>query len=315
MGSRNWDFSEQLTLYGPEAALREGVSAGLPLKPEAAEKYCRWVAVTHYENFQIASFLLPRPLRRDFHNIYAYCRWSDDLGDEVGDTKRATQLLDWWRTQLDSLFAGEPNRHPVMVALAGTLQRHALPKQPFADLLSAFLQDQQTLRYDSLIELEDYCRRSADPVGRLVLGLAGAADDPENIRLSDSICTGLQLANFCQDMRRDAAINRIYAPRELWERHHINEEMILAGQPLPELRAMLREFVSIAKKKLNDGAELSQRVPRWLALDVRLFRAGGLAILSQIERLQYDVWTKRPEVSRWRKGKLLMGAMIGVGSR
>lgn len=310
MGSRRWDFSEQLARFGPETISSGTAAENSELALREAETYCRWVAETHYENFQIASFLLPRLLRRDFHNIYAYCRWSDDLGDEVGDPQKASQLLDWWREQLDCLFAGEPNHHPVMRALAGTLQRHALPKQPFADLLSAFLQDQHKFRYDSMSELEDYCRRSADPVGRLVLGLAGAADDPQNLWLSDSICTGLQLANFCQDMRRDAAIGRIYAPRELWQQHGVTEGELLAGRPLPHMQAMLEEFVELAENYLDRGFELVRRVPRWLALDVRLFRAGGLAILSEIERAKFDVWTERPEVSRWRKGKLLIGALV-----
>lgn len=302
-------------MYGPEGIVRapERVSAAQPgLTPdgsEEAERYCRWVAQTHYENFQIASRLLPRLLRRDFHNIYAYCRWSDDLGDEVGDAQTAARLLDWWREQLELLFAGGPNRHPVMRALTGTLERHALPKQPFVDLLSAFLQDQHKLRYDSLVELQDYCRRSANPVGRLVLGLADAADDEENLRLSDSICTGLQLANFCQDMQRDAILGRIYAPRELCVRHGVTEQQILAGRPRPELQAMLKEFVELAKNYLVGGGQLIERVPRWLALDVRLFRAGGLAILSEIERSNFDVWTRRPEVSRWRKGRLLINAL------
>ncbi len=312
MGSRRWDFSEQLALYGP-GQLRSDTSgvetaSAAPSRTEA-EQYCRWVAETHYENFQIASFLLPRLLRRDFHNIYAYCRWSDDLGDEIGQPQLAAQLLDWWREQLDTLFAGGPNRHPVMCALAGTLERHALPKQPFADLLSAFLQDQHKFRYDSMLELIDYCRRSADPVGRLILGLAGAANDEQNLRLSDSICTGLQLANFCQDMQRDAAIGRIYAPRDLWQRHGVTELQIVSGKPLPEMQAMLEEFVGLAKNYLDQGRELAGRVPRWLALDVRLFRAGGLAILREIEQLNFDVWTQRPQVSRWRKGKLLVGAL------
>ena len=324
MGSSRWDFSEQLELYGPGSTTASAAIAGIaepgtfaapacnPLPTidrAAAESYCRWVAETHYENFQITSRLLPRLLRRDFHNIYAYCRWSDDLGDEVGDPERAAELLGWWQLQLNDLFAGGPTTHPVMCALAGTLERHALPRQPFDDLLSAFRQDQHILRYDSLAELEDYCRRSANPVGRLVLGLAHAAEDEENLRLSDSICTGLQIANFCQDMQRDAAMGRIYAPRELWQRHGVTEAQLLSAQPLPELRSLLREFVGLAKNYLEAGGGLMARVPRWLALDVRLFRAGGLAILEEIERAEWDVWTRRPQVSRWRKVQLLMGAM------
>ncbi|MCC6508659.1 MAG: squalene synthase HpnC [Pirellulaceae bacterium] len=318
MGRDKWDFSKQLAEFGPDRVTHRLDSL------DQAQAYCRFVAQSHYENFQIVSRLLPRLLRQDFHNIYAYCRWSDDLADETANRQQATALLGWWQAQLDHLFtwqasqptdavlssAALPPLHPVMQALGPTIIRHNLPKQPFDDLLSAFVQDQSTSRYDSFVELNDYCRRSANPVGRLVLGLARAADDPENLRLSDEICTGLQLANFCQDMQRDAAMGRIYAPRELWGRHGVDESMLMNARVTPQLRQMLREFVQVARGRLDAGAMLAARVPRWLALDVRLFRAGGLAILREIERQNFDVWTRRPTVSKWHKIRLLIRACV-----
>jgi squalene synthase HpnC len=275
-----------------------------------AQSYCRRVAHAHYENFQIASFLIPRKLRQDFYNIYAFCRWADDCGDEVADPATATGLLHWWQHELEALYAGQAPRHPVMRALATTLAEHKLEQTHFTDLISAFLQDQSQRRYASESELADYCRRSANPVGRLVLGLARADHDPENLRLSDHICTGLQLANFCQDMARDARMDRIYAPRSLWNSHQVDEAQLLAAGPTPALQGLLQDWVAQAAEHLNAGAALVQRVPRWLATDVHLFRAGGLAILQEITTANYDVWTRRPKVSKLRKLGLLIGALV-----
>ena len=303
-----WDFFAELTQFGPSG---DGLNRVQSLAQ--AEAYCRYVALTHYENFQIASWLLPRALRQDFFNLYAYCRWSDDCADEAGSPDRATQLLAWWQSELDSLFRGEPPHHPVMRALANTITRHDLPSAPFNDLISAFVQDQERQRYETSDELMDYCRRSANPVGRLLLGLGRAAEDAENLRLSDHICTGLQLVNFCQDMACDARLGRIYAPRELWAAHGVDEAMILAAEATPQLQGMLSEWVATARRELDAGRWLVQRVPRWLALDVRLFRAGGLAIASEIQRARYDVWTRRPTVSKFCKLRLLaqgMGASL-----
>jgi squalene synthase HpnC len=301
-----WDFFEQLAEFGPEGRRRTS-----PISQAQAEAYCRRVARDHYENFQVASWFLPRHLRQDFVNIYAYSRWADDCADEVGSRDEALRLLDWWQGELERLFAGQPAQHPVMRALATTIQRHGLSKTPFLDLISAFAQDQVKRRYESAAELDDYCRRSANPVGRLLLGLGGCDADAENVRLSDSICTGLQLANFCQDMARDAGLDRIYAPRQLWTAHGVDEAMILAARPTPPLKAMLRTWVSRARADLDAGGALPERLPKWLALDVRLFRGGGLAILDEIARAGYDVWTRRPVVSKLRKLRLLAAALVG----
>jgi squalene synthase HpnC len=310
VGRTSWDFRAQLASYGPVGTL-----ARQPVSLYEAEVYCQQVASRHYENFQIASWFLPRLLRQDFYNIYAYCRWSDDCADEACDRTEATALLSWWQSELDALFRGEPPSHPVMCALSSTIARHGLPKKPFADLLSAFRQDQLQTRYETLEELNEYCRRSASPVGRLLLGLAQATDDRENLRLSDAICTGLQLANFCQDMARDAALGRIYVPREIWRCHDVDEAMILAARATPQLQAMLARFVAHAREPLTAGAPLAARLPAWLSLDVDLFRAGGLAILDQIERVEFDVWTRRPTVSKFRKLQLLLRCYVASLAR
>lgn len=322
-----WDFFAELAQFGPVDKRMEYARWSAQITPAgtsrpigdasggalaAAEAYCRSVAHRHYENFQIASWFVPKHLRQDFANIYAYCRWSDDCADEAGSRTAAMELLTWWQGELDSLFRGETPRHPVMQALATTVERHRLPPNPFFELLSAFSQDQVKQRYETHDEVLDYCQRSANPVGQLVLGLAHAADDAENLRLSDHICTGLQLANFCQDMARDAAMGRIYAPRELWAEHRVDEAMLLAARPTPELRSLLEQWVALAREQLEAGEALVQRAPRWLAVDVRLFRAGGRAILDQIERAHFDVWTRRPTVSKTRKLQLLLSACLGI---
>ena len=305
MDRSRWDFFAELADFGPT-----GKRSQSELTLAQAEAYCRFVAQVHYENFQIVSWFLPRHLRQDFMNIYAYCRWADDCADEASNTGEATALLAWWRGELSGLFDGRPPRHPVMRALKKTVARHHLPQAPFNDLISAFAQDQVQQRYDSHDQLLDYCRRSANPVGRLVLGLGQAATEAETLRWSDHICTGLQLANFCQDMARDARLGRIYAPRELWREHGVDEAMILAARPTPQLKAMLKAWVGVARNELDAGAKLVERVPRWLALDVQLFRSGGLAILDQIAGADYDVWTRRPTVSKLRKLRLLLSAMM-----
>ncbi|MFO1065022.1 MAG: squalene synthase HpnC [Pirellulales bacterium] len=305
MGRREWNFSDELSEWGPGGSR----TAPLPTLREACE-YTQYVALTHYENFHVAGLLLPRELRQDFYNVYAYCRWSDDLGDEIGDSSQSLRLLSWWEEELDRCFAGSAS-HPVMIALHSTVNKIGCSPQPFHDLLSAFRQDQSVTRYDTRDSLVDYCRRSADPVGRLVLCLAGVTVDTEMLRLSDSICTGLQLANFCQDMQRDAAGGRIYAPRDLQACHGVTESMILAQQVTEPLRAMLREWTMQTREYFEIGKPLERMVDAaWLRSDLRLFRTGGLAILDAIERFKFDVWTRRPVVSKWKKASLLFSALI-----
>src|SRR5580704_11685535 len=184
---------------------------------DESSSYTHWLATHHYENFQVVSFLLPKRLHQDFYNVYAFCRWADDLGDEIGDTAESLRLLAWWREQLHAMYAGRAS-HPVFVALEDTARRHQLPMGLFDDLIKAFEQDQTVTRYQTFEDLFDYCRYSANPVGRLVLGLCGYRDEARQA-LSDATCTALQLANFWQDVIVDLEKDRVYLPLGLLEAH------------------------------------------------------------------------------------------------
>jgi len=188
-------------LLAPKDFVRDQAAmAARPTVPEA-QSYTRWLATHHYENFHVVSWLLPKRLHQDFYNVYSYCRWADDLGDEMGDTAESLRLLAWWRENLLAMYAGRAT-HPVFVALQGTVARYSIPQRPFEDLIDAFVQDQTVTRYRNWDELFGYCRGSANPVGRLVLYLCGYSD-AERQRLSDATCTALQLANFWQDVTVD----------------------------------------------------------------------------------------------------------------
>ncbi len=278
-----------------------------PPSLEEARAYCRRLADSHYENFHVASWFLPRKLRPHFHSIYTYCRISDDLGDEVGNPEQSLALLDLWQGELDACYRGE-TRHPVFVALAETIRACDIPKQPFADLLTAFRQDQTVTRFAAMRDVLDYSRYSANPVGRLVLYACGYRD-PELCQLSDFTCTGLQLANFWQDVTRDYGKGRIYLPLEDMERHGVREEEIAAGAATPRFRELLHFEVDYTRQMLRQGMPLISLVDRELALDLDLFSRGGLEILSAIERQNYDVLSSRPVVSKRRKLGLLLRAL------
>jgi squalene synthase HpnC len=276
---------------------------------DEARAYCRRLAESHYENFHVASIFLPEALRPHFHAIYAYCRISDDLGDEVGDREQALALLDLWSRELDACFAGNV-RHPVFVALAETIRACSIPKEPFADLLKAFRQDQTVTRYASMQDLLGYCRNSAAPVGRLVLYACGEADE-ERFRLSDATCNALQLANFWQDVRRDFAKGRIYLPKDDMDRFGVGEETISGGEPTQEFRALLRHEVVYTRGLFEEGLALTGMVHRDLALDIELFSSGGMELLRAIERRDYDVLAVRPTLSKRTKLKLALRAVGG----
>lgn len=297
-------FSDELARFGPNQA--ESVST------EQALAYCTRWATSHPENFMVASVLLPRSLRQDFHNIYTYCRWSDDLADKIDDPHQSLLYLDWWQTALEQCPSGQP-RQPILIALQQTIRRHNLELEPFADLLHAFRQDQQVNRYANDDELVGYCQRSANPVGRILLQLARAVT-PTSLRLSDAVCTGLQLANFCQDMSRDAEQGRIYLPYSRWLEHGVDEAMLLGRHATPELRRALGQWVGAARQSLLEGWPLVELVPRWMRTDVDLFVRGGLAILQAIEAQQCDVWTVRPQVSKWTQAKLLANSLMNRNS-
>jgi squalene synthase HpnC len=272
-----------------------------------AEAYTRWLATHHYENFHVVSFLLPKRLHQDFYNVYAYCRWADDLADETGDRAESLRLLAWWRGELDAMYQGRAT-HPVLVALGPTVRRYAIPRQPFADLIEAFVQDQTVTRYRDWEHLFGYCRNSANPVGRLVLYLCGYAD-AERQRLSDATCTALQLANFWQDVGVDLAKDRVYLPIQVMERHGCRVEDLLARRATPGFREAMREAVAKARDLFGEGLPLVRMVDRRLALDIDLFSRGGLRVLQKIERQGYDVLAARPAVTRAERVGLLVGSL------
>ncbi|MGO9326403.1 MAG: squalene synthase HpnC [Terracidiphilus sp.] len=274
---------------------------------DQARDYCRHLAETHYENFHVATWFLPARLQPHFHSIYAYCRISDDLGDEVPDKSAALALLDLWGRELDACYEGRA-RHPVFVALAETIRACSIPKEPFADLLVAFRQDQTVTRYATMDDVLGYCRYSANPVGRLVLYACGEVND-ENFRLSDATCSALQLANFWQDVRVDFAKDRVYIPQDDMRQFGVTDETIAGGVATPEFRALLHHEVDFARALFLQGLPLIGRVNRDLALDLDLFSRGGLEILRAIERRKYDVLGARPAISKLTKISLTARAL------
>jgi squalene synthase HpnC len=291
----------------PAEFVRSPEALSTPYAPAVARAYTRWLARRHYENFHVVSFLLPRRLRQDFYNVYAYCRWADDLGDEMGGRAESLKLLEWWRAELDAMYAGRAT-HPVFVALIGTVQKHAIPRQPFADLIQAFVQDQTVARYRDWEELFGYCRYSANPVGRLVLHLCGYSD-AERQRLSDATCTALQLANFWQDVTVDLLKDRVYIPLEVLERHGYTVEELRARRFTPAFREVMREAVERAHELFREGLPLSRMVGRRLALDLDLFSRGGLRVLEKIAGRDYDVLAARPSISKAERARLLLGSL------
>lgn len=274
-----------------------------------AQEYCRRLARSHYENFSVASWFLPERLRQHFFNVYAYCRISDDLGDEVGNPAQALQLLDQWERELNACYEGSP-RHPVFVALAGTVRECGIPKHEFSDLLTAFRQDQTTPRYQMFDDLLGYCRNSANPVGHLVLYLCGYKD-AERQKLSDFTCTALQLANFWQDVSVDYAKGRIYLPLEDLRRFGVSEDEIRDAENTPAFCEMMKFEVARAREWFEQGRPLVRKVSRELAIDIDLFSRGGMEILNAIERQGCAVLGRRPAISRARKLALVARAAWG----
>jgi squalene synthase HpnC len=287
------------------------IAAKLPADgcaPEEAQAYTRWLATHHYENFNVASWLLPKELHQHFYNLYAYCRWADDLGDEIPARERALELLDWWERELDACYEGRPS-HPVFVALRETIAAKDVPRQPFADLLKAFRQDQVVKRYQTWDAVLDYCVYSANPVGRLVLYLCGYRDE-ERQRLSDATCTALQLANFWQDVSRDLEIGRIYIPLDRAAAHGLSEADIVGRKFDRRYVALMEELIEYTRKLFHKGMPLVKRVEGKLSVDLEMFSRGGLAVLDAIEAMGYDTLHRRPEVSKAKQVGLLGRALI-----
>ena len=281
----------------------------IPASPPSlseAQEYCARLARTHYENFSVASWFLPKRLRRHFFNVYAYCRISDDLGDEVDDPAASLELLDQWEQELNACYSGAP-RHPVFVALAETVKQFDIPQHEFSDLLRAFRQDQTVTRFETFADVLAYCRYSANPVGHLVLYLCGYRD-AERQQLSDFTCTALQLANFWQDVTVDYEKGRIYLPLEDLRRFAVTEQDIAAKRNTPAFRSLMQFEVTRAREWFDRGEPLIANVDRELALDLELFTRGGQEILIAIEKQDYAVLGQRPSISKPRKLALVARA-------
>ena len=276
---------------------------------EQSRAYCERLARSHYENFSVASWFLPARLRQHFFNVYAYCRISDDLGDEVGNPAASLLLLDQWQRELDACYAGSP-RHPVFVALAETVRKFEIPQHEFSDLLVAFRQDQTITRYETFDDLLGYCRNSANPVGHLVLYLGGYRD-AERQKLSDYTCTALQLANFWQDVSVDYEKGRIYLPLESLRRFGVSEEDLTANRNTSSFCEMMRFEVARAREWFERGLPLVGKVDKELAIDLELFTRGGQEILKAIEKQGYAVLGRRPSISKSRKLALVARAALG----
>ena len=306
---------EDLKRFGPEQS--EALSEADALA------YTRRLASASRENFHVITRLLPARLRDDFANTYAFCRWADDLGDEVGDEQTSLRLLQWWDDQLLDCFAGRA-RHPVFVALRRTVERHDLPIAPFRDLLSAFRQDQHTRRYDSCLQLLDYCARSANPVGRLVLMICGHREE-HLLRLSDATCTGLQFVNFWQDVRRDASDRgRVYVPADVAQRHGLDiDDVIRAVRGSKEAERAIRvpliettrELCAWTATFFHEGRKVLSLVSPDARPAITLFTLGGEAVLNAIRRRGFDIWTNRPTIGRLGKLRILIQAWAAAAMR
>jgi squalene synthase HpnC/squalene synthase HpnD len=285
--------------------------------PESAQRYTRWLATHHYENFNVASWLLPKELHQHFYNLYAYCRWADDLGDEIPDARRALELLNWWQEQLNACYEGRPS-HAVFVALRETIIAKDIPKQPFADLLKAFCYDQTHKRYPTWDSVLDYCTYSANPVGRLVLYLCGYRDEPRQ-NLSDATCTALQLANFWQDVSRDLEKGRVYIPLDIAAQHNVSEDDIVARRFSDNYVSLMKDLIAQTRSLFEEGLPLAQQVEGKLRLDLEMFSRGGIAVLDAIESTGYNTLHRRPVISKTKQvtllGRVLIGQLFPVRTR
>ncbi len=310
---------------------------------QEAQQYCARLAHSHYENFSVVTWFLPKHLHQHFYNVYAYCRISDDLGDEVGDPQQALALLDAWEAELNATYlslvqpplrdvrksieeleregsevrgqgSGTAPRHPVFIALRETIRELDIPREPFANLLTAFRQDQTITRYPTFEDLLGYCVNSANPVGHLVLYVCGYRDAERQL-LSDHTCTALQLANFWQDVAVDYAKGRIYLPLESLARFGVSQDDIAQRRATPQFREMMKFELGRARDWFARGLPLAAKVDKHLAIDIELFSRGGLEILNAIERQGYDVLTHRPAISKPRKLWLVGSAALGKLTR
>lgn len=267
---------------------------------QTADTYCRVLATRHYENFAVASRFVPGRIRLDLMRFYAFCRTTDDFGDESGSPHQALARLSRWRQQTEEFFSGAPPVHPVLIALRDTVERYGLDKQAFLDLIAANEQDQQVVTYRNWPQLQAYCMLSAAPVGRVVLRLFRIAN-PVTEALSDDVCIGLQLANHAQDVERDGRLGRRYV---------LQDDLEAGGIVLA-----VRSLVERARTLLASGEALERMAPAPLRLQLALYRLGGLAICDAIEGIGYRTDVRRPVVSKRMKMRILMQAAIEAAGR
>ena len=300
-----------LPMFGPNTCSK--------VTEEESQRYVRELAGSHYENFSVLSSLLPARFRDDFAAVYAFCRWADDLGDETGadeaGRQKSLELLKWWREELTACFTGNV-QHPVYKALLPVIEKHDLPAKPFHDLIDAFEQDQHKTRYQTLQEVRGYCEKSANPVGRLVLYITQPTPNitPEMLSCSDQICTGLQLANHWQDIRRDMEErDRIYLPLQ---ECNVSEEQLKqwmknrTGETEERFREILQPLVRAAEQDFREGSELLRMISRETRPVIELFLNGGREVLHAIIRRGYTTLWERPSISRSTKLKLVGRAWI-----
>ena len=276
------------------------------LTPEQSYARCAELAQTHYENFTVGSWLLPRRVRRHLYAIYAFCRHVDDLGDEHGGNSR--EALDAWETDLLRCYGGTPH-HPYLIALQQTIRQFDIPREPFLRLVEANRMDQTVTRYPTYADLENYCEHSANPVGHMVLYVFGYRDE-ERHRLSDYTCTALQLANFWQDVSRDYAMGRVYIPLEDMRRFAYTESELDKGVLTDAFRDLMAFEVQRARELFRRGLRLVDALDGRLKLDIALFTKGGMKVLDLIERQGYDVLERRPVLSSSAKARLLLGTAV-----
>ena len=268
--------------------------------------YCADLARSHYENFTVISRFTPKQHRPALEAVYAFCRHTDDLGDEAEGDRLA--LLDEWDAELDLAYNGEP-AHPIMVALQDTIRRAQIPEEPFRKLIEANRMDQGAGRFETYADVLHYCDHSANPVGRMVLHVLGEASE-ENVRLSDATCTALQLANFWQDVARDYAMGRIYIPLEDMRAFGCTEEQIANGVADRAFRDLMRSEVDRAQALFEEGLPLATRLGGRARLAIALFSKGGMRVLDAIRKQDYDVLSERPVVTRSRKLWLILSTAV-----
>ncbi len=273
---------------------------------EEAYARCETLARTHYENFTVGSWFLPRDTRKYFYSVYAFCRSVDDLGDEYpGDRMQA---LDLWQHEITRCYDGTPH-HPFMVALQDTIRKFDIPIDAFLKLVQANRMDQTTSRFATFADLDYYCQHSATPVGHLVLYVSGYRDEHRQT-LSDYTCTALQLANFWQDVSRDFAMGRVYIPLEDMARFGYTEEELRRGVVNNAFRALMKFETERARELFDKGLALVDTLEGQIRVDVALFSKGGMRVLDAIERQRYDVLSRRPTLSRAAKVRLMLGTML-----